>query len=242
MPRRFSLISLCYALVLLVALPSQRAFAQGFFVTPIPNSPFSGVVNVERTMVRTDGSIVQLKSSHDIARDSQGRVHNEMRTFVPVSSSETPQLVRIHLYDPRTRISTEINIPKRTFWTMTLNHPPATEPPSIRFAAPDGNAPPSEFTQQEDLGIHDFEGVAAHGMRQTQTVAVNGGKEVQVTDEYWYSQDLRVNLMVKHVDPRKGTTTMTVTQIARTEPDPTAFEVPEGYTQPGPHPAAQKTN
>lgn len=242
MPRPFFLISSCCAFVLLLALPSQRAFAQDFFLTPIPNSPFSGVVNVERTMVRSDGSVLQLKSIHDIARDSQGRVHNEMRTFVPISSSETPQLLRIHLYDPHTRISTSINVSKRTFWTITLNHPSATEPPSIRFAAPDGNAPPSEFTQQEDLGIRDFEGVAAHGMRQTQTVAVSGGKEVQVVDEYWYSQDLRVNLMVKHVDPRKGTSTVTVTQITRTEPDPTAFEVPEGYTQPGPHPAAQKTN
>ncbi|HZQ17626.1 MAG TPA: hypothetical protein VFA90_02810 [Terriglobales bacterium] len=242
MSRPLSLISLFCAFVLFLATPSQRAFAQGFFLTPIPNSPFSGVVNIERTMVRNDGSVIQVKSIQNVARDSLGRVHNEMRTFVPILSSETPQLLRIHLYDPHTRISTNIDVPKRTFWTTTLNHPPATEPPSIRFAAPDGNAPANDFTQQEDLGIRDFEGVAAHGMRQTQIVAVSGGKEVQLVDEYWYSQDLRVNLMVKHVDPRKGTITMTVTQISRTEPDPTAFDVPEGYTQPGPHPAAQKAN
>jgi hypothetical protein len=38
--------------------------------------------------------------------------------------------------------------------------------------------------------------VPAHGMRETQTVtAENDGKEVVITDEYWYSQDLRINLM-----------------------------------------------
>jgi hypothetical protein len=41
--------------------------------------------------------------------------------------------------------------------------------------------------------------VPAHGIRQTQTAAdENNGKEVVITDEYWYSQDLRINLMIKH--------------------------------------------
>lgn len=243
MPRFFSLIFLCCTLVLLVAVPSQRASAQGFFLTPIPNSPFSAVVSIERTMIRNDGSVAtQFKSSHYVARDGQGRIHNEMSAFIPAASPQTPPVIRILLYDPQTRISTQIDLRKRTFSTRTLNHPPATEPPSIRFAAPDGNAPPSEFTQQEDLGIRDFEGVQAHGMRETQTVAESGGKKVQVTDEYWYSQDLRINLIVKHIDPRKGTTTVTVTQITRTEPDPAAFDVPQGYTRPGSQPATQKTN
>ena len=243
MPRPLSMIALWCAFVLFLAIPLQPASAQGFFLTPIPTSPFSAVVNIERTMVRHDGSVpLQFKSSHYVARDSRGRIHNEMSALVPVTTTQTPPVIHIHLYDPQTRISTEINVAKRTFWTTTANHPPATEPPSIRFAAPDGNAPPNEFTQQEDLGIRDFDGVAAHGIRETQTVAESGGKEVVISDEYWYSQDLRVNVMVKHVDPCKGMTTMTVTQITRTEPDPTAFEVPEGYTKPGPHPAAQKTN
>jgi hypothetical protein len=228
---RLSPTSVFCTVLLAVTLPAPLASAQGFFLTPIPNSPFSAVVNVERTLVRRDSSVVlQLRSTHHVARDTRGRIHNEMSALVPVTSNETPPLLHIHLYDPQTRVSTEINVPKRTFWTITMNHPPSTEPPTIRFAAPDGNAPPNEFTQQEDLGIRDFEGVAAHGMRQTQTVEEDG-KEIVVTDEYWYSQDLRVNLMIKHSDPRKGTATMTVTQITRTEPDPAVFEIPEGYKQ-----------
>jgi hypothetical protein len=39
--------------------------------------------------------------------------------------------------------------------------------------------------------------------------------------------------MIKHSDPRKGTTTLTVTQITREEPDPALFEIPDGYTAAG---------
>jgi hypothetical protein len=85
--------------------------------------------------------------------------------------------------------------------------------------------------------------VPAHGIRQTQTVTdENDGKDVSITDEYWYSLDLRINLMIKHSDPRKGTTTMTVAQVRRTEPNPAFFEVPEGYVHPGAQVGTEKSN
>jgi hypothetical protein len=243
MPTRLSLTSVSCALLLAVAIPSTRASAQSFFMTPIPNAPFSGVVNIEQTIVRKDGSLMQLKSTREVARDTRGRIRNELRALNFASSPDTPELLHIHLYDPQTRISTEIDVRKRTFWTRTMNHPPSTEPPSIRFAAPDGNAPPNEFTKQEDLGIREIAGVPAHGIRQSQTATdENNGKEVVITDEYWYSQDLRINLMIKHSDPRKETTTMTVDQVTRTEPDPAFFEVPEGYVHPESQAATEKAN
>jgi hypothetical protein len=240
MPTR---LSLSCSILLALAIPLPRASAQSFFMTPVPNAPFSGVVNIERTVVHKDGSVTHFKSTREVARDIRGRIHNELRALIPVSSTATPSLLNVHLYDPQTRISTEIDVQKRTFWTTTVSHPPSTEPPSIRFAAPDGNAPPSQFTQQEDLGIREIEGVPAHGIRQTQTVTdENDGKEVVITDEYWYSQDLRINLMIKHSDPRKGMSTLTVAQITRTEPDPALFEVPEGYTHPGVQAGTEKAN
>ncbi|HTW58661.1 MAG TPA: hypothetical protein VMD99_11045 [Terriglobales bacterium] len=218
----------------MLAILIPRASAQDIFVTPVPNAPFNAVVDIERSVVQRDGRIFELKSFRQIGRDSSGRIHNERRMFIPASSDQTPQLIRVHLFDPQSRVSTWINIGKKTFWTTTGNHPPATEPPSIRFAAPDGNAPPNEFTKNEDLGVAEVDGVPAHGIRETQIVVdENTGKDVVVTDEYWYSQDLRINLLIKHSDPRKGTTTMTVTQIQQTAPDPQFFEIPEGYKQRG---------
>jgi hypothetical protein len=39
--------------------------------------------------------------------------------------------------------------------------------------------------------------------------------------------------MIKHCDPRKGTTTLKVIQITREEPDRALFEIPDGYTAAG---------
>jgi hypothetical protein len=240
---RLSPTSVFFTILLAVAIPFSSASAQSFFLTPVPNAPFSAVVNIERTIVHKDGSVTQFKSTRQVARDMRGRIHNELRTLLPISSTDTSVLLNIHLYDPQTRISTEIDVPKRTFWTRTMNHPPSTEPPSIRFASPDGNAPPNEFTNQEDLGVREIEGVPAHGILQRQTVTdENDGKDVVITDEYWYSQDLRINLLIKHSDPRKGTTTLTVAQITRTEPVSAFFEVPEGYTHPGVPAGTEKPN
>lgn len=220
--------------IVLLACASIGANAQDIFVTPVANAPFSAVINVERTIMSNDGSVIQLKNLRNIGRDSRGRIHNESREPVPASSAKTPQLLHIHLYDPQTRISTDIDPYKRIYWTVVLNHPPATEPPSLRFSAPDGQAPPNEFAREEDLGTREIEGVSAHGIRQTQTIpADTGGKEIVVTDEYWYSADLRINLLIKHNDPRSGSKTMTVDKIMRTEPDPAFFEVPEGYKRTG---------
>ena len=59
--------------------------------------------------------------------------------------------------------------------------------------------------------------------------AQDNGKPIVVTDEYWYSDDLRINLMIKHNDPRTGSATLTVTQVERTEPDRAMFEIPANY-------------
>jgi hypothetical protein len=77
-----------------------------------------------------------------------------------------------------------------------------------------------------------MEGVDCHGIRDTQTIPadVSGtGAPLTVVDEYWYSSDLRLNMLVIHKDPRTGEQTTTVTQVSRSVPDPAIFEVPAGY-------------
>lgn len=240
--RSLSLLPALSLLALAVAITSP-ASAQDIFLTPIPNAPFSAVVNIERTLPQPNGSVFNLKTIRNIGRDGRGRIHNESRMLVPASSSEAPQLRRIHIYDPQTRISTWLNPEKHTFRTQTVNHPPSTQPPAIRFAAPTGEAPQNEFAHEEDLGIREMEGVSVHGVRETQTIpAENGdaGKEIVITDEYWYSDDLRINLPIKHSDPRTGTVTMKVMRITRTEPDHALFEIRDGYKPAGAEQASEE--
>jgi hypothetical protein len=235
---RLSLAAFSGFLLLTIPATVLPASAQiGIFLTPVPNAPFSAIVEVQRTRISSDGSVFNLKSIRSIARDGIGRIHNESRMFIPTVSTGTPEIGHIHLYDPRTRISTELDARSRTFYTQTMNHPPSTVPPTVRYGSPSATGvPQNDFSKEEDLGSQEIEGVLARGVRETQIIPAEGngtGKEIAVTDEYWYSDELRINVVMKHSDPRAGTTTLTVTHITRGEPDPTLLEIPEGYTRAG---------
>ena len=234
---RFSLTAACCTVFLAIAVVIPGASAQGgpdIFVTPIPDAPFSGVIQVQRTLVQT-GRIFNLRTIREIGRDSRGRIFNERRMLLRVTDTATPELLAVHIYDPQTRISIRLDTLAHTFQSGTVNRPPETVPPAL-LATPAGtNLPKNQFVKEEDLGVHEMEGVSAHGVRETQTIPAESsgtGKEVVIVDEYWYSQDLRINLMIRHSDPRSGSVTMTVTHIARTDPDPSRFQIPEGYKPP----------
>jgi hypothetical protein len=91
---------------------------------------------------------------------------------------------------------------------------------------------PSTNVQLEDLGTQTMEGFYVHGYRRTNTYdahTTGTGRSIVVVDEYWYAEDIRLNLLEKHNDPRKGDFTTTVTQVNRTEPAAELFVVPAGY-------------
>lgn len=229
------LISLIVPLFAMLALSSAMAQRPDIFVTPIPNNPFSGTINVERFRVEPDGTTVKLRTVRDIGRDSRGRIFNEIRSLVAASGDESPQLMSVLIYDPETRLSTTVNNSNHSFRKGTVNRPPEMVPPSFLSASSGLNTlPQNQFAREEDLGNKVMDGLTVHGVRQSQTIpAKDGGKPTVVTDEYWYSDDLRINLVIKHEDPRHGGVTMTVTGINRAEPDPARFEVPQGFTQAG---------
>jgi hypothetical protein len=234
MRRLISLPVLLFGIII-AAVPSAQAQNPDIFVTPIPANPFTGTVNVERSFVQKDGQITTLKTAREIGRDSRGRIFNEMRTLVPASSNQSPEIVGVHIYDPETRVTIMVNDLQHTFRKGTVNRPPEAVPPSFLSASSGPNTlPQNQFTREEDLGNKVIEGLAVHGVRQSQTIpSESGGKGVVITDEYWYSEDLRINLVLKHNDPRTGGVAMTVTGIKRSEPDPARFEIPAGYNPAG---------
>jgi hypothetical protein len=233
---RLSLAVVSWLILLATAVPCALAQASlDIFVTPVPNVPFSGTIAVEHSSVQQNGSVINLKTLRNIDRDSQGRIYNESRTLEPVSSTVTPKLIAIHLYDPQTRMSTMLNPQQRTYWTRIVNRPPATQPPAFLYAS-GSNVPQNQFTKEEDLGTRQMDGLLAHGVRETQTIPAaisSTGKEIVTSDEYWYSDDLRINLVIKHNDPRTGSVTMTVTQVMLSEPNPALFRIPDDYTPAG---------
>jgi hypothetical protein len=88
------------------------------------------------------------------------------------------------------------------------------------------------LVRQQDLGTQVLEGMTVRGVRITRNIPPNvsgTGQPVVVTDEYWYSDDLHLNMLVKHDDPRSGAQTMTVAELKRGEPDPHLFVIPSDY-------------
>ena len=232
--------SICSGLVISTAIAAACiAGAQssgGIYVTPIPGAQFSGTVHVDRTDIQPNGATVQLWSERQIARDSTGRIYNEYRPFVLLGTNRAPLVTSIHIYDPQNRMS-EYLYPQRKIYQMTiLSRPPATDTPDAFASSTSSSSQPSEFTHQEDLGYRTIAGLQAHGVSITQTLPATQsgtGKDVVVTNEYWYSDALRLNLMTRHTDSRTGNVTMTVTHIDRAEPNPTLFGVPPDYTMSG---------
>ena len=220
-------------LMVVLAAPAAEAQASGgIFVAPIPGAQFSGIVRVERTDAQPNGVTLQFWSERQIARDKAGRIYNEYRSFVPAAANRVSPVTVVHLYDPRSRMSEYLYPQRKTYKMTILNRPPVTDTLDDFASSAAAFAQPSEFTRQEDLGNRMIVGFQAHGVRVTQTLPAlqsGTGQEVVVTDEYWYSEALRLNLMTKHDDSRTGSVTTTVVQIDRAEPNPALFGVPAGY-------------
>lgn len=162
--RRLSFPALSFSLAawwMLASAPGVAAqAARGIFVTPIPNAPFSGTVAVTRTVRQADGSTLELSSSHEIARDSLGRIRNEFRPLVVSSMKMTLPVTVVHLYDPQNRMNAYLYPVPKTYRMTILNRPPSADTVDD-FASPDAqNLPPSAFTKREDLGDRSIAGFA----------------------------------------------------------------------------------
>ena len=122
--------------------------------------------------------------------------------------------------------------------TVTL---PSTNAPSITWSAQstggaeykittrDGR---SENVNKEDLGTQTIEGVSATGTRITFTIPagqIGNERPIDIVDERWFSKDLQAFVMTRHSDPRSGETVYRLTNIDRTEPDHSLFQVPADY-------------
>src|SRR5205085_10853205 len=145
-----------------------------------------------------------------------------------------PSLLSSHLYNPETRISVFLKRSQHINRQTILKGP---VPNCDEIPAPPAKVPVNAKTvdngpRQEDLGTQVLDNLTIHGQRFTATVpaSVSGAdKPLVVTHEYWYSEDLHLNMIVKHHDPRTGDTTFTMKQVKRADPDAQLFQVPSDY-------------
>jgi hypothetical protein len=87
-------------------------------------------------------------------------------------------------------------------------------------------------TAGEPIGKQVIEGVNAEGTRSVSTIAagdIGNDRPIQITGEYWYSDELQMMVMSKHSDPRTGDESFRLTNIRKGEPAAYLFQPPSGY-------------
>ena len=97
----------------------------------------------------------------------------------------------------------------------------------------------------EDLGSHTMEGVLVNGVRMTHTIPagqIGNDLPITIVTEVWTSPDLKTVVYSKRSDPRMGEQTFRLTNIVRTEPNPSLFTVPADFKiVDGPQPIFYRT-
>jgi hypothetical protein len=85
----------------------------------------------------------------------------------------------------------------------------------------------------EHLGTQMIEGIQAEGTRTTVTIPagqVGNERDINIVSERWYSPELQVTVMSKRSDPRTGESVYKLTNINRSEPLHSMFEIPADYS------------
>jgi hypothetical protein len=197
----------------------------GIFVTPVPNAPFSATVDIVSQEKLPDGTTSIRTTVNHIARDSAGRIHNERRVLVPNTFKGDPPIIEWHTYDPNTRLNVFINphthIARETVLRQPIRPAANSVPPRTR--------PNDTSITESDLGSQLIGVVELKGMRKSRTIPATfsgTGQPVVVIDNYWYSPDLSVYMIIKHDDPRTGEQIVAVSQVDRSEPPASLFAVP----------------
>lgn len=197
------------------------------YIPPMANAPFTATVNTEWARQTSDGATVTVKNHRLVARDSQGRIFQERRRFVPADSN-SPSLVFQTEYSDPAKHTKYVCFPTSKVCDLYNYSAPLSQP--VQAVGPIGDG--KRYLSREDLGKSEVSGIETIGTRET--IATNQGvvgndREVSLTKEFWYSPKLGVNLVVKRMDPLQGTQVFTVTDISLAEPDARVFVVPADY-------------
>jgi len=88
------------------------------------------------------------------------------------------------------------------------------------------------FEPAEDLGEQVLEGLLVKGQRMTDTIpagAMGNERPIEIVTERWFSEDIDAVVRHRFFDPRSGETTYELVNVARGDPSPDLFQVPQGY-------------
>jgi len=213
----------------------------------VTGAPYSGVEVRESTQTLPNGNVITQKTQSNVYRDGMGRVRTETtlaprrgpgQSAAPGTTQTSRTIVNIH--DPVAGVSRELDTQTKTARETPLptnrgrggnGAAPGNRGPNAAVRTPGGaNSDPNVVT--ESLSMQTINGVQATGTRVTRTIPagqIGNAQPIQIVHETWQSVDLKVAVMVRSSDPRFGNTTTQLTNITRSEPDPSLFQAPSDY-------------
>jgi hypothetical protein len=213
----------------------------------ITGAPYSAEQVTEHVQTLADGNRIVNTTTTKVYRDSQGRTRTE--TTLPAFAGGPTPPVMVTIADPVAGVTYILNSTGKTAQKLVFkpfNGPQvkatAPLPPLPPLPPVSGMGPvvitmpaglPKADIKTEDLGKQEINGVMASGTRTTETIpagAVGNEQPIQTTSERWFSPDLQMVVKAVHTDPRMGQTTETLTNLNRSEPDASLFQVPPDYT------------
>jgi hypothetical protein len=191
----------------------------------VKDAPFSAETIMENTRRLFDGTTITKENKGAFYRDSQGRTRREQPLDfigsygVVGENKQAPSLVFISDYAEGNQyfIDNSQKIARKN--RIENNRPPIDE---IN----------KRGGKTESLGTKTLEGVNVEGTRITFEIPIGeigNERPILVVTEKWYSPELQMIVMSKHVDPLAGEQTFRLVNIKRSEPAAELFQIPAGY-------------
>ena len=206
---------------------------QSIVVPPKAGAPFTLTLETEWVKQMYDGGTMTLVNKRRIARDAAGRIYQERWALEPKGDTRIqPVLTMIQISDPQAHTRHDcfmlenkntcelVNFERLTS-TIYKPNSPATGPLGDQGSA-----------IHEDLGKRLIDGVETEGTHDTLIYnpgAFGNDRKMTVENEFWWSQQLGLNLLSIKIDPRIGKQTFTVTELTQGDPDPALFQLPAGF-------------
>jgi hypothetical protein len=195
--------------------------------TPVTGAPYSAVQTSTFQETLANGTTITRQNETKVYRDSAGRVRME-RSFTPPGATNARTSVVI--YDPVAASVSVLEPANQTAFKRTL---PAQSQEAGQHVRGQGRTRAGETVNTENLGTQVINGLSATGTRTTTTIAagtMGNSQAIQRVHEVWMSTDLKIPVMIKNTDPMNGNTVTQLTNIVRSEPDASLFQVPSNYT------------
>lgn len=204
-----------------------------------------------------DGTVITHEDKSMIARDSEGRVREDVYTIHSGSlggKQQNNELQMTTVSDPvehtvtiwhsdglKTAIEMRMpSIPKLpkglpggiAGGVMGSGGALGQAPTPVKLKTPGQAQGPADEVKTEDLGTQSLEGVLVTLKRVTTVIPmgkIGNDRPITIVHEEWGSADLKTVVKSFDSDPRTGERTMELRNLSRADPDIALFRVPDGY-------------